>query len=51
MAGESTADACVTALGTSGRAVVFAGVTVVLALLGMRLLGMSILSGMVLERR
>ncbi len=48
MAGESTADACVTALGTSGRAVVFAGVTVVVALLGMRLLGMSILSGMVL---
>ena len=32
----------------SGRAVVFAGVTVIIALLGMRLLGMSILSGMVL---
>ncbi len=48
MAGRSTADACVSALSTSGRAVVFAGVTVVVALLGMRVLGMSILSGMVL---
>src|SRR5271165_1994756 len=47
-AGASAEDACARALGTSGRAVVFAGVTVIIALLGMRLLGMSILSGMVL---
>ena len=48
MAGARVDEACVRALNTSGRAVVFAGVTVVVALLGMRLLGMSILSGMVL---
>jgi RND superfamily putative drug exporter len=48
IAGASTQDAATRALGTSGRAVVFAGVTVIVALLGMRLLGMDILSGMVL---
>jgi len=48
MAGKSTRDAAARALATSGRAVVFAGLTVIVALLGMRLLGMSILSGMVL---
>jgi putative drug exporter of the RND superfamily len=48
MAGRSTAGAAAKAQGTSGRAVVFAGVTVVVALLGMRLLGMSILSSMAL---
>jgi RND superfamily putative drug exporter len=48
MAGKGTRDAVTRATATSGRAVVFAGCTVIVALLGMRLLGMSILSGMVL---
>jgi RND superfamily putative drug exporter len=48
MSGKDTREAAARALATSGRAVLFAGVTVIVALLGMRLLGMSILSGMVL---
>jgi RND superfamily putative drug exporter len=48
MAGQGTRDAAARSLATSGRAVAFAGLTVIVALLGMRLLGMSILSGMVL---
>lgn len=46
MAGASVEDATVTALGTSGRAVVFAGLTVVVALLGMAVVGLGVLTGM-----
>jgi RND superfamily putative drug exporter len=46
MAGASVEYATVTALGTSGRAVVFAGLTVVVALLGMAVVGLGILTGM-----
>ncbi|MET7912531.1 MMPL family transporter [Streptomyces avermitilis] len=48
MAGMSVAEASAKALNTSGRAVVFAGLTVVVALLGMLTLGVGILSGMAL---
>jgi RND superfamily putative drug exporter len=44
--GMSTEDAIVTSVNTSGRAVLFAGITVVVALLGMLLLGFSFLDGL-----
>lgn len=40
-AGHSVEDAAVDALGTAGRAVLFAGITVVIALLGQFALGLS----------
>ena len=48
-AGASVAEAVTRALDTSGRAVLFAGGTVVIALLGMLLLGQSLLSGIALS--
>jgi RND superfamily putative drug exporter len=44
-AGSSPADAVVSAMATSGRAVVFAGSTVVLSLLGLFLLGLPFIYG------
>ena len=44
-AGRSPEEACVRALNTSGRAVLFAGATVVVALLGLLVLGVSFLNG------
>ena len=44
--GMSVEDAIVTAVNTSGRAVLFAGATVVVALLGMLVLGFSFLNGL-----
>ncbi len=46
--GQSTEDAVVTSLNTSGRAVLFAGVTVCIALLGLLVLGISFLNGLAL---
>ncbi len=43
--GLSVQDAVVTAAGTAGRAVMFAGITVCVALLGMLTVGVSVLSG------
>ena len=43
--GLSAEDAVVTAAGTAGRAVMFAGITVCVALLGMISVGVSVLSG------
>ena len=43
--GQSVEDAVTTALNTSGRAVLFAGSTVCIALLGMLILGLSFLNG------
>jgi RND superfamily putative drug exporter len=45
-AGESVSEATATAMTTSGRAVVFAGVTVVVALLGMYVVGIPFVDGM-----
>ena len=45
-AGLSVEDSVVRALNTSGRAVLFAGATVCIALLGLLLLGLSFLNGM-----
>jgi putative drug exporter of the RND superfamily len=45
LAGRSVEDAAVTALATSGRAVLFAGATVCVALLGMLVLGLAYLNG------
>ena len=44
-AGRSPEAACVRALNTSGRAVLFAGATVIVALLGLFVLGVSFLNG------
>jgi RND superfamily putative drug exporter len=44
--GMSVEDAIVTSVNTSGRAVLFAGITVCIALLGMLLLGFSFLDGL-----
>jgi RND superfamily putative drug exporter len=44
--GRPVEDAVVTAIDTSGRAVLFAGLTVVIALLGLLLLGIRLLQGM-----
>ncbi|MGW8888712.1 MMPL family transporter [Streptomyces sp. NPDC055749] len=46
MSGLSVADSVTRALDTSGRAVVFAGLTVMIALLGMFALGIGFLNGM-----
>jgi RND superfamily putative drug exporter len=43
--GEDIRDATINALNTAGRSVLFAGTTVVIALLGMLLLGISFLNG------
>src|SRR5260221_9672588 len=47
-AGKTPEEATVTAVDTSGRAVVFAGITVCIALLGMFALGLSFLYGLAL---
>ena len=44
--GQQPEDATVTALGTAGRAVVFAGITVVISLLGMLLMGLAFVRGL-----
>jgi RND superfamily putative drug exporter len=44
--GRPPRDAIVLAMGTAGRAVVFAGVTVVVSMLGLLLVGIEMLSGM-----
>jgi RND superfamily putative drug exporter len=44
--GMTTEEAIVTSVNTSGRAVLFAGITVCVALLGMLLLGFSVLDGL-----
>lgn len=44
--GQSFEEAAVTAMDTAGRAVVFAGVTVVVSLLGMLLIGLEFISGL-----
>ena len=44
-AGKSPHDAAVRSLGTSGRAVVFAGITVMISMLGMFLMGLSFVNG------
>ncbi|WAL74810.1 MMPL family transporter [Kitasatospora sp. YST-16] len=49
MAGLSVQEASAKALNTSGRAVLFAGLTVVIALLGMLILGMGFLNGMAIS--
>ncbi|GAA2612040.1 MMPL family transporter [Actinomadura fulvescens] len=46
LAGRTVDGSVVTALNTSGRAVLFAGATVVIALLGLFVIGMSFLNGM-----
>ncbi len=46
LAGSDVPGAIATALNTSGRAVIFAGLTVMAALLGMAVIGMSTLTGM-----
>jgi RND superfamily putative drug exporter len=43
--GENVQDAIEVAMNTAGRAIIFAGVTVVIAILGMLALGVSLLSG------
>ncbi len=43
--GRDPEEACVRALNTSGRAVIFAGATVIVALLGLLILGVSFLNG------
>ena len=45
-AGKSFEDAAVGAMDTAGRAVVFAGITVVVSLLGMLLIGLEFVSGL-----
>src|SRR3954466_14575990 len=45
IAGRNPEAACVRALNTSGRAVLFAGATVIVALLGLLVLGVSFLNG------
>jgi RND superfamily putative drug exporter len=46
LTGMPVPDAVARALGTSGRAVIFAGLTVIVALLGIRVVGMGVLTGM-----
>jgi RND superfamily putative drug exporter len=46
MAGADVSAAIALAVNTSGRAVVFAGATVIVALLGMSVMGLSVLTGM-----
>jgi RND superfamily putative drug exporter len=45
-AGQSPEESVVTAIDTSGRAVLFAGMTVIIALLGMLAIGLSFISGL-----
>ena len=45
-AGESVADSVAAALDTAGRAVLFAGITVVVSLLGMLLMGVAFVTGL-----
>ena len=45
-AGQSAEDATVAAIDTAGRAVIFAGITVVVSLLGMLLMGLAFISGL-----
>jgi putative drug exporter of the RND superfamily len=45
-AGQSAEDATVTAIDTAGRAVVFAGLTVVISLLGMFIMGLAFINGL-----
>ncbi len=45
-AGQTPEDATATAIDTAGRAVIFAGLTVVISLLGMLLIGLSFISGL-----
>jgi RND superfamily putative drug exporter len=45
IAGRSVEESCVRALNTSGRAVLFAAATVIIALLGLLILGVSFLNG------
>ena len=45
-AGASTEDATVIAIDTAGRAVLFAGTTVVISLLGMLLMGLAFITGL-----
>jgi putative drug exporter of the RND superfamily len=47
--GDAVASATVAAMDTAGRAVLFAGTTVIIALLGMLLLGVSFLSGLAIS--
>ena len=44
--GASSEDACATALATSGRAVIFAGLTVCISMLGLLVMGISFVYGM-----
>ena len=44
--GASSEDACATALSTAGRAVLFAGVTVCISMLGLFIMGISFVNGM-----
>ena len=46
MAGKSVREAIAVSLNTSGRAVIFAGLTVIIALLGMFVVGLGVLTGM-----
>jgi putative drug exporter of the RND superfamily len=46
LAGQSVSDSIVTAMATSGRAVLFAGITVCVSILGMFALGMSFFYGL-----
>lgn len=46
MAGATVPDAVALAVNTSGRAVIFAGITVIVALLGMFVVGLGVLTGM-----
>lgn len=46
--GQSPLEATVTAMDTAGRAVVFAGLTVVISLLGMLLIGLAFVTGLAL---
>ncbi|MET7425653.1 MMPL family transporter [Dactylosporangium sp. NPDC005555] len=46
LAGLPVPDAVARAIDTSGRAVIFAGLTVIIALLGIRVVGMGVLTGM-----
>ncbi len=44
--GASSEDACATALTTAGRAVLFAGITVCISMLGLFIMGISFVNGM-----
>ncbi|MFD0524311.1 MMPL family transporter [Paractinoplanes durhamensis] len=46
LAGKTVPDAIARAIDTSGRAVIFAGLTVIVALIGIRVVGLGVLTGM-----